>query len=191
MSLQGPRSGGTFADDATVGTISWTSPGNASAADGVLADASLPSAASVSHYLKATNFGFTIPDNTVITGITVEILRTGSVNQIIYDNSIKMVKGGTITGSDKANGSDGWSSIFSRYRSYGGSTDLWGATWTPADINASTFGVVVSAIENFDEGAGSHAYIDHIQITVDYVGSSIFGDARASLRSGDGTSLSF
>ena len=78
------------------------------------------------------------------------------------DNSIKLVKGGTIGGTDHADGSTVWPASPTRV-SYGGGTDLWGLTWTPADINSGTFGVAVSALVS-----SGHAQIDSIRATVYY-----------------------
>ena len=50
---------------------------------------------------------------------------------------------------------------------YGTTSDLWGTTWTPADINASNFGVALSA-NSSGTGATRTASVDYIQITVTY-----------------------
>jgi hypothetical protein len=49
------------------------------------------------------------------------------------------VKGGVIGGTDKSTGALQPGTL--SYVTYGGSSDLWGQTWTPADINASDFGL--------------------------------------------------
>ena len=51
------------------------------------------------------------------------------------------------------------------YVSYGRISDLWGLSLTPADINASTFGVAISA-QNIDAKSQNLAYINHIRMTV-------------------------
>lgn len=57
-------------------------------------------------------------------------------------NSVKLVKGGTIQGDDKAAGS---LNIFpDQYTSFGGVADLWGLALDDTDINAADFGVVFS-----------------------------------------------
>jgi len=65
------------------------------------------------------------------------------------DNSIKIVKGGTISGTDKSAGAV-WGGA--SYASFGGSADLWGLSWTVADINSSTFGVAISALTTGTKG---------------------------------------
>jgi hypothetical protein len=49
------------------------------------------------------------------------------------------------------------------YEVYGGPTDLWGTTWTLADINATNFGVAFKA--DADNSIGS---VDQVRITVYY-----------------------
>ena len=154
-------SGGTFANDATVGTIDWDTPSNASASDNTRASSVLL-ITEVTKYLKATNFGFAIPTGSTIRGIVVEVEKSSVTGVTIEDNSVKIVKGGTISGDDKAE-AGAWSDT-DAYSTYGSATDLWGVTWTAEDINAATFGVVVAA----DATAAGTARIDHIRITVHY-----------------------
>lgn len=116
------------------------------------------------HWLRATNFGFSIPSGAVISGIEVRIEKRASAAIIIEDWQVKIVKGGSEQGDNKAS-SQVWPTS-DTYFYYGGSTDLWGLSWTPADINASNFGVSISAI-NWEE-TSAVAYVDHIQIKVYY-----------------------
>ena len=77
------------------------------------------------------------------------------------DYSVKLVKGGTIGGSDLAN-STAWPTT-DAYASYGGSSSLWGRTWTEADINSSSFGAAIATrVQN------GIARVDHMRITVWY-----------------------
>lgn len=59
------------------------------------------------------------------------------------DNSIKLVKGGVISGTDLSAGAGYPTS--DAYTSFGSSSNLWGLSLVPGDINASNFGVAVSA----------------------------------------------
>ena len=47
---------------------------------------------------------------------------------------------------------------------YGSTSDLWGTTWTAADINNSDFGVALAA----NSTNARIAYVDYMQITVTY-----------------------
>lgn len=115
------------------------------------------------HYLKATNFGFAIPVGAEIMGIVVEVERKASGASVARDNRVRIVKGGAIGTTDKASAS-AWPTS-DAYASYGSDSDLWGETWTRDDINASNFGVAISALAL---GSGT-ASIDHIRITVYYL----------------------
>jgi hypothetical protein len=56
-------------------------------------------------------------------------------------NSVRLVKGGVISGDNKATGSITTSDA---YYSFGGAADKWGLSLTESDVEASNFGVVVS-----------------------------------------------
>lgn len=165
MGTFGPLAGATFASDATVGVVGITSPANAGLSDNVYATSVL-ALTQLSNYLKATNFGFNIPLDAIITGVTVNVERSGSLLNAITDNSIKLVKGGTISGNEKAS-ANLWPTT-DAIATYGSSTDLWGLTLTPVDINNPNFGVAISASATL---AGT-ASIDFISISVDYLGSN-------------------
>jgi len=184
MGTLGPNNGGTFADDATVGTIAWTNPSNASASDNIYATASLL-ATQITHYLKSTNFGFAIPTDATVIGVTVDIERSQTgVGAAVNDSSVKLVKGGTISGNEKATGTT--YPTTDAYATYGSASDLWGLTLTPADINLSTFGVVIAST---DTVAGT-AQIDHVRITIDYTGSNRGTNQNKYFRVGAGMSRS-
>lgn len=164
MASQGPLSPGTLADDSAVGTTAWTSPSNAGASDDSYTTANLTDNAST-HYLKATNHAFTVPAGATINGIVVEAeVKAGSASTVI-DGPIKLVKAGSVVGTDKARGGSTFWPTSDAYQTWGSSSDLWGTTWTVADVNASNFGAVISGVKS---GAGSTGSVDHIRITVHY-----------------------
>lgn len=162
MASQGPNSGSTFVNDTSLGSAAWSDLNNAAASDNLYAYAVL-GGNTTSYYLKATGFGFTIPDNATIDGIVVEVERSAS-GFYVRDARVYIVKGNALTGTNKAN-STPWPST-DTYQTYGSPTDLWGTTWTPADINSTGFGVAISVL-NQDTNI-AQAYIDHIRITVYY-----------------------
>lgn len=168
MSLFGPNSGSSFVDDASVGTIAWTSPANVGARDNTNAAAAL-TLGTTSHYLLATGFGFAVPAQLTVLGVIVEILRNGTLNQNVTDASVRLVRAGVVVGDERANVTAAyqWPDLSQRYRRYGAAVDLWGVPWlTPADVNDIGFGIAVSATDVFDEGFGANALIDHVQITL-------------------------
>lgn len=174
MTTTGPNSPGTLADDSAVGTLTWFSPSNAGASDNSYAQVFAFSGFSIgtgalSHYLKATNFGFAIAADQQIDGILVEIERSANVSgagSFTKDSVVKLVIGGTVSGSNLADTGSKWPTS-DAYASYGGATSLWGLTPTYADINGATFGVVISTTsddDNFKGGVVSS--VDHIRITI-------------------------
>jgi hypothetical protein len=67
--------------------------------------------------------------------------------------------------SDKASGTD-WDTSDEIF-TYGGSSDLWGTTWTAEEINASNFGLRLKA-DNDHTSSSRTAYVDEIQIRIYY-----------------------
>lgn len=177
------NNGNTFASDNTLGVVSITNPSNAQLSDNSYATAVLL-LSQISNYLKVTNFGFTIPTDATITGITVSIERSSNTLNGTHDDSIRLVKGDVISGNDKATAAQ-WPTS-DAVATYGSSTDLWGLTLTPADINLSTFGVVIAAIADL----ASTAQIDYITITIDYTGSNKPGGRFRSISVGSGMARS-
>lgn len=162
---QGPNSPGTaIGNEPCAGcVVPWGFPTRVEVSDNMYAVAA-PGGAPT-QYLEATDFGFSIPVGAVVNGITVAVERTSSAGTI-FDHSVKIVQTGTVSGTEHAAG--GFWPTVDTIVTYGGSSDLWGLAWTPADINDSGFGVAISADDNVDTAA-----IDHITITVTY---SLCGD---------------
>ncbi len=156
--------GSIFANDTGVGSEMWNNPQRASVENGSYATTFLTiNTASASHYLKATGFALSVPENAIINGVKVQILKSNSC-VCMKDHRIRLVKKGNIDGEDRANTSV-WPNP-DAYIAHGGASDLWGLSLTPADVNASNFGVAISA-RNTLTGA-SAAGIDNIKITVYY-----------------------
>lgn len=151
---------GTLANDSSEGTTAWNNPGNAAASDDNKAGCTLVGV-STTQLLKCTNFGFSVPSDATVDGIQVSVERIGTLTRV-SDEKIQLVKGGSLQGDNKASAtawptSDGTAT-------YGGAADKWGLTWSPSDVNASDFGVVVRAKSSNNATPG----VDHVQITVTY-----------------------
>ncbi len=163
-----PDSGNITSDSSNGGTTSWATPGNASANDGVETESDVDDLAT-SHYLNAQNFGFSIPDGATIDGIFAEIeAALGTSTQCrgsALDTAVYLLKGGSVVGDNKATNTQP-NSAADTYESYGGSSDLWGTTWSASEVNASDFGVVFAYTEQDDDNCDVE--VDHIRITVTY-----------------------
>lgn len=110
------------------------------------------------------------------------------------ENSLRIVKNGIISGDEKIPGKGGGASLptSDAYVSYGGSSDLWGLSWTINDINASDFGVVFSVVHsadvtnylkatNFNFGLSSPSTILGILVEIEQSRSTSFGSRSASI----------
>lgn len=153
------------ANNNVIGSIPWNSPGNAVSSNNSYAEASFLILGTNSQYLQATGFGFNIPLDAIICGITVRVEKsqTGLLGAI-SDNAVYLVKNGSPQGSNHAQGG-AWPDN-DQLVTYGGDGDLWGLSWTPSEINSSSFGVAISStitINLLKEGR-----VDHISVIVHY-----------------------
>ncbi len=152
------------ADDSSTGSLEWDVPtgifafgGNAAAASGSAAN---------THKLQATDFGFAVPVGATITGVTVEITRSEGAFPGTFDAVVRLIKGGVISGTDNSSPTR-WPESFGA-ATYGG--DLWGLALTPADVNASDFGVNLQATLTT---ADAFAFVDAIRVKVNYTTTSL------------------
>jgi hypothetical protein len=118
--------------------------------------------------LDATNFGFSIPSNATILGIEAYIEKSNNgyddSDSNLDDEDVYLLKAGAAAGSDKASTSD-WDDSDEIF-TYGDDDDLWGTTWTPAEINATNFGLRIRA--DNDSGSNREARVDHMALRVYY-----------------------
>lgn len=90
-------------------------------------------------------------------------LASGFTYTSVVDANVKLVRGGSFVGNDKADVSTQWAGSPSEVE-YGGATDLWGTTFTPAQVNASDFGVGIAATV----GSAAQARVSYIEMEVAY-----------------------
>lgn len=179
MSTSGPNYPDSGTDDSAVGTTTWSNPGNITA-DGDVYATTAGTGGAQSHYLKALDFDFAIPTGATIDGITVAIARKSSQNGALrytYDNTVKLVVGGSVTGDNKAATTTKWPTTEAA-ASYGGAADKWGLTPSVAQVNGTDFGVVL-AVNNYG-AAGATASVDSITITITYTSAAGFKAAWAA-----------
>ena len=159
-----PSDAGTGSDISSVGTVTWLNPDRITDSTGNnMATVTLASP-NISHYVTGSDYGFSIPTDATINGIQLTIRRESSTSSSIKDSTVSLMKGGMITGDNKA-GASVWSNSVA-LANYGSASDLWGTTWTPSDINASNFGAALSVTSN--SGTNHTGSVDYIQITVTY-----------------------
>jgi hypothetical protein len=116
-------------------------------------------------FLLVEDFNLDVPESATIEGITATIRRAGGGEDEAADAGVYLLKGDVMGTLDKSK-STPWSNVLENV-AYGGENDLWAETWTPADVNAGTFGVAVSA--QYPQSAGNgRAYVDIVYVTVSY-----------------------
>jgi hypothetical protein len=150
--------------DAMDASMDWGSISNAQGTpDGLTAAVDLVSMGT-SNRIHCSSYGFNLPANAIINGITLDATRYTD-SDMNNDGELKLLKAGVLQTQNKADLTF-WPQYMFFLAGYGGSSDLWGTTWTRADINDPGFGAALSVKRN--DGA-SGAFIDSLVITVDYI----------------------
>lgn len=155
------RDPGSCVNTAGLGTVAWTpSPTtNANVSDNLYASATV---SGTTNYLKCTGYGFAIPDAATILGVTVHVERKASRNTRAQDAAMRLVRAGTI-GTINRITTTVYPSV-DTIEPHGGAADLWGAAWTPADINVPTFGAAFASKTTRTRTLT----VDHMPISVTY-----------------------
>jgi len=170
MADTGATSPGTMVDDDAIGTVAWSDVDYAKASDDNHATTGKYGVATQFHYLKATNFGFSIPEGATIDGIFVEIEGSAYYDGIgmntVYPKYVQIVKSDGSIGAENKGNTVGWGSG-DNYFEFGDVNDLWSEDWVYTDINDEDFGVVIAAyVTGGPDDMGMR--VDHITITVYY-----------------------
>ncbi|MBA2278953.1 hypothetical protein H0V99_00740 [Candidatus Saccharibacteria bacterium] len=166
---QGPNSASATGDctnDTGIGTLAWTSPGNAFSDNTTYATRTVDG--TTSNYIKCVNYGFSVPSSATIVGVIVGVERSSDStgNGGSNDAAMRLVKGGTIGTVDRAT-----TTIYTTgdvSEDHGSTTDLWGVTLSASDVNGSTFGAAFAATKPNAAGPAHTISVDHIRITVYY-----------------------
>lgn len=139
----------------------WANPANIFADDGSNATSSFLNTIFQTQDLNGNTFGFNIPSNAVIDGIVLEMEVPTAIRWANGNGGMHLTKAGVNAGDNK----DGTASVSSNVYTYGAADDLWGTTWTPAEINANGFGFNFWATFTSSPNDFSIA-IDYVRITV-------------------------
>jgi hypothetical protein len=187
----------------TTGSPAWLNPSRITANDGSDATVSVTGPTAIknnqvqvvsSGNLLGETFSFAVPATATILGIQLDIKGSCGDLAITHTPSTvafvaQLLKAGTAVGSTRQanlvlNAVDAFVTV-------GGSTDLWGSTWTPADINGATFGAQiigqsswVRALTAGQTGDTTNYQVDYVRITITYIDSS--GGAPTTSVSGTG-----
>lgn len=140
--------------------------------------------------LEITRWGFNIPEGSIIRGVEARLegfaTDSGAVDEEVYliDGTISPA---TTISNNKAvpQGVGAADGLFPN-NPWGGPTDLWGATLTPAIVNDNGFGLLLKFSSS---GAGTFS-IDHVTLTVYYTlpanPSNALGPKHAATLTWDG-----
>ena len=159
---QSQKSPGTAANVAGVGSVAWLEAEKAKASDNVYATAALDYP-NRSNWLRATDFGFAIPEGATIVDVLAEC--EGKASESFWtDLEAQLVIAGAGAGNIVEN-----IDLFTttdKYKTVIKSLAATGTTATPTEANAANFGVQLSvALAHVGEATAS---IDHIRITIYY-----------------------
>lgn len=116
---------------------------------------------SLTDLLQGTNFGFGLSTANTVSGILVEIKGIGNSQPAGTSLTVSIVKNGTQSGAAKTdillNGTNTFISL-------GSSSDTWGTTFSPGDINNTNFGISIQG--NNSSASSAQWSVDFVRITV-------------------------
>ena len=161
---QGPQAGST-AISADRGGVDWVNPTNVYLSNNYTYCSTVYD--QESNWIKATNFGFSIPTGATINGITVTLKRLVE-DGLAFDIAARIVKNGSLTVGSSQPNPNNWTVISFESITYGGPSDLWGTSWTAADINASYFGFALYAQQLSGNKFPINMYLKELKIKIDY-----------------------
>lgn len=151
----------TAANSSAVGTVAWVDPTAVEQfGEGNAASITLSGGAG-SYYLLAEDFQFSIPSTATIQGIVVQLPVRASPPLTIGIAGLHLIRAGTVQAPGKSDAT-GWPASEQLFQ-YGSPSDLWGASWTPSDINNGGFGVALEAF-----GYSGTGYLDVVGVVVYY-----------------------
>lgn len=162
MATTGDVFPGTAVSVARAGATAWSNPGNVKADDTVDSSVAVPT-----EYLVTGAYGFAVPVNAKILGVTVrvEASETGS-GASAYIPQLSSALAPTLIGS--ATAEVGVSGTTKAIVASGGKTDKWGATLTPEIVNGAGFGAVLWSTDTTNTLA-----VDFVTVAVEYTGRAL------------------
>jgi len=160
----GPR-GPVTCVDVGGGDLAWESPGAFVSKSKLDEDKGL----SDSNILRCTGFGFSLPAGANIDGIIVTLDGHAKHNDAVIDLRVRLVKANVPGTTDRSSGAFWPDKRDTLAR--GGASDLWGDTWTAADINDAGFGMEI-AVQAVAGSKKEDVHLHDITITVFHDGQS-------------------
>jgi hypothetical protein len=164
--VTGPNLAGNGANVAST-TVAWTNPNNVTStvSDATVILTTISGPNSQSQNLNATQFGFSLPTTETITGLQVTFKASVSVTAPNQNFLVQLLKNGTPIGGFKAIVLTTTPTTYT----LGSTSDLWGTSWTPTDVNQTTFGVFFVAAQAFSPGPTTF-HINNVNVTINGLG---------------------
>jgi hypothetical protein len=166
---------GTGENLAGIGATAWTNPGN------IVSDNATDATnnGSSSNYLVARNYGLSVPVGATVVGITVRIELSEHSPGSETLNARLQDENGALIGSGKTASVTGTTKTV---YTYGSTSDLWGATLTPAIVNDADFGVRFWFTTSHD------IRVDYVTLAVEYTeGTATLTGAASTSQAGTAT----
>jgi hypothetical protein len=166
---------GTGENLAGIGATAWTNPGNIVSDNGTDATNN----GSSSNYLVARNYGLSVPVGATVVGITVRIELSEHSPGAETLNARLQDENGALIGSGKTASVTGTTKTV---YTYGSTSDLWGATLTPAIVNDADFGVRFWFTTSHD------IRVDYVTLAVEYTeGTATLAGSASTSEAGTAT----
>lgn len=160
---------GSISSTGTGGENAWSTPSNAASQDDTVATSAGLTDSQLTEWLYGANPNPGIPATATIVGVEFRVDKYGGDGSNVQDESIKITTDGvTFSGDDQSIGSLFPSTDTDLYSEYGGPTDVWGLSLTPAIVNGVSFGVGFKASKASIGLPDPDANVDHMQIKIHY-----------------------
>ncbi len=148
----------SFADGYGVGA--WIIPDGANVAK-------MKSGGGITEQLRLAGFGFTVPAGATVKGYRIDLNHKASQYSgdfQVLTETVKLLKGGTLHGSNAGNASH-WP-VSPGVLQLGGDASKFDTSFAPADVNANDFGLSLSVNMVSPEGAFGDATLIDLSLTV-------------------------
>lgn len=151
------------------GYLSWSNTGNALAEDGAFASIT-GDGVNGNYRLGVYGFGFNIPAGR-LDGVVVEAKAKASS----AGPGLTLLLGTQIDSDVGGGGAGKWNypSTSLAWHTYGGAADMWSTTLTPANVNASAFGVQVMVEGGGSWTSGVTMDVDQVRVTIYYTPATL------------------
>jgi len=160
----------TVTDAGTGGTLSWTTPGNATGSDNAYATISFSGNEATSNWLYLSNFGFSLPSDATNIVLTLSQERKASVSLRAQDDPSILLDG--VVQNDAIGSGGFFPTSDSVYTHFPYSL----SSYTPTQINGSGFGIAVRVEFHNDYNTSDvTASIDDLYLLLTYDSTTAIG----------------